>query len=306
VRVLKERNIHHYAQASQVDALVAERDVVLTYVLKVLCEEKRRRPLLHRLALKGGTCLKKVYLGRTGRFSMDLDFTGIGVELDDFKERLHALLDGKEYYGIRFLIDEEFSRRDDTILSYGAVVSYSHSWSSGTFQMEVSLREEPSLGVRSLPLLDELYFRYCEFKPFRVPCLQKEELMAEKIRAAFQRLRSRDLYDLYVLAKTPYNKSIVRALAVLKCWNVREPFNPELFLDRVANGDYDWSDLKRLVRPRQLPAEKDMIEAVVSEYSYLRELDEGLKRIVADSKAHRHPGAVRSLTERLVGYCRSS
>lgn len=300
--MLSEKNIHHYAQASQVDALVAERDVVLTYVLKVLGEEGRTRPLLHNLALKGGTCLKKAYFGRTGRFSMDLDFAGVGVDEGVFQDRLSSLLDGREYYGIRFSIDEEFSRKDDTILSYGAVTSYSHSWNSGVFQIEVSLREEPSLGVRWLPLLDELYFRYCEFKPFDVPCLQKEELMAEKIRAAFQRLRSRDLYDLYLYAKTPYRKNLVRALAVIKCWNVREPFDPGLLLNKIASGDYDGSDLRRLVRPRQLPPEREMVETVVSRYSYLRDLDDALKQIVADSKAHKHSAVVRSFAERLAGY----
>lgn len=56
--LLEERFVDHYAQASGVDALVAERDVVLTYVLKILSEN-----LSGRLAFKGGTCLKKVYIG---------------------------------------------------------------------------------------------------------------------------------------------------------------------------------------------------------------------------------------------------
>ena len=51
---------------------VAERDVVLTYFLKVANED-----LPGKLAFKGGTCLKKVCLGKTGRFSIDLDFTGV-------------------------------------------------------------------------------------------------------------------------------------------------------------------------------------------------------------------------------------
>ena len=299
--MLTQRNIDHYAQASQVDALVAERDIVLTYVLKVLAEEKKQKPLLHSLAFKGGTCLKKVYLGRTGRFSMDLDFTGVEIGSEEFKKRFRSVFDKKEYYGLLFSVDEEFSRGDDEVISYGAVVSYSHSWNSATFQVEVSFREAPSLRVVWFPLLDDLYFRYCEFKPFEVPCLQKEELMAEKVRAAFQRLRPRDLYDLYAYAKTPHNKELVKALAVIKCWDVRDPFNPELLLDRVDNEDYNWYDLKGLVRPSQLPSEKDIVKTVVSSYSYLRQLDKTLKRIVADSRAHKLTKEVTKLTERLSG-----
>ncbi len=305
--MLEKKAIYHYAQASQVDGLVAERDVILTYVLNVLGEKGTPRPLLHSLALKGGTCMKKVYFGKTGRFSMDLDFTGTGsMEPEDFKDNIRSLLDGKEYYGIRFSIEDEFSRMDGVMLSYGVVVNYSHSWSSGEFHIEVSFREEPSLGVEWLPLRKELYFRYCEFKPFKVPCLVKEELIAEKVRAAFQRLRARDLYDLYLYSKTSYNKHIVKALAVIKCWNIREPFDPNLLLNTIANTDYEWAELKRLVRPRQLPSEKVIVETVVSSYSYLRELDEKLRMIITDSKAHRYPEAVRSLTKSLAEHYRGS
>ncbi len=56
---------------------VAERDAVLTYVLRILADAG----LLERLIFKGGTCVRKVFLGRTGRFSEDLDFTKIAEGL---------------------------------------------------------------------------------------------------------------------------------------------------------------------------------------------------------------------------------
>jgi len=76
--LLSLTNIDHYANASQIDTYVAERDVVLTYVLKILDDAR----LLDKLAFKGGTCLKKVYYGKTTRFSEKLlDWMdGVGIE----------------------------------------------------------------------------------------------------------------------------------------------------------------------------------------------------------------------------------
>ena len=70
--MLNQKHVTFYARSSRVRIDVAERDVVLTYVLKVANED-----LPSKLASKGGTCLKKVCLGKTGRFSIDLDFTGV-------------------------------------------------------------------------------------------------------------------------------------------------------------------------------------------------------------------------------------
>ncbi|MGH3680804.1 MAG: nucleotidyl transferase AbiEii/AbiGii toxin family protein [Natronosporangium sp.] len=53
------------------DQLIAERDVVLTYALRGLYDTG----VMNELAFKGGTCLRKLVFGSSGRFSEDLDFT---------------------------------------------------------------------------------------------------------------------------------------------------------------------------------------------------------------------------------------
>jgi len=116
--------------------------------------------------------------------------------------------------------------------------------------------------------------------------MQKEELLAEKIRAAFQRVRSRDLYDLYLFTKRHFDKDIVKALAVIKCWSARDPFNPEVLLNRVAKAEYDWEDLQRLVRRGSLPSQEDVLKIVLKNYAFLKDLDELLLKIIGDSKAH--------------------
>jgi predicted nucleotidyltransferase component of viral defense system len=293
--LLEERFVDHYAQSSGVDAIVAERDIVLTYVLEVLCEN-----LTGKLAFKGGTCLKKVYLGKTGRFSMDLDFTGVHMTPKSFREKFTKLFDHQEYFGIRFEVLEEYSRPEET--SHGSILQYSHDWNSGSkFKVETSFRETPILHIVERHLIKELYFRYCEIKPFKVICLQLEELLAEKLRAAFQRLRVRDLYDLYLFSKKPYDKSRVRSLAVVKCWNARDPFDPKRLFQKIENARYDWSDLQSLVRAKSLPNEEIVIKTVLNNYSYLKELNETLTHIIKDSKSHRQPSLVDALRRKLSG-----
>ena len=285
--MLERRHVAFYAHSRGVPEDRAERDIVLTYVLHIMSDR-----ILPRLAFKGGTCLKKIYFGNTGRFSMDLDFTSIDVKHEELSEEIKGLLNEKSWYDIDFTVDEE----NLTSESYLAVVRYAHAWNPGTvFELQVSFREQPVFPPEELPIESEMYFKYCEFQSFPVKCMQRNEILSEKIRAAFQRVRSRDLYDLYLFAGRPYNRETIKALVVLKCWNVRDPFNPELFFDKVEKGDYDWEDLRRLVRRGSLPSEEEVITKVLDEYEYLGDMDKDLSKIIRDSKAHRDKNLVTKI-----------
>ncbi|MGF3573577.1 MAG: nucleotidyl transferase AbiEii/AbiGii toxin family protein [Candidatus Bathyarchaeia archaeon] len=290
--MLSKKHVTFYARSSRVPLDVAERDVVLTYVLKILSET-----ILPRLAFKGGTCLKKVYFGNVGRFSMDLDFTSSSISLEELKQELRQTLHKRSHYDVEFEIAEENVRTafDVGVESYLAIIRYAHSWNAGEFTLEVSYREELLLPFQEVLLYDEMYFRFCEFPRFAVRCLQKEELLAEKLRAAFQRMRARDLYDLYLFSGRPFDRDLVRKLVVVKCWNVREPFNPDALLSSISEGKYDWDDLQRLVRRGDLPSEEIVTKKVIGEYAFLKDLDRGLLRIVNDSKAHKEKKLVAEI-----------
>lgn len=289
--VLERRHVTFYARSSGVPEERAERDVVLTYVLSIMSES-----MLPRLAFKGGTCLKKIFFGNTGRFSMDLDFTSIDARSEELREEIKTLFYKKNWYDIDFTLDDE----NLTAESYLAVVKYAHAWNPGSiFELQVSFREKPVFPPIELPLLNEMYFKYCELERFPVKCLQRAEVLSEKIRAAYQRVRSRDLYDLYLFAGRPYNRDAIKALVVVKCWNVREPFEPELFFEKVEKSEYDWEDLRRLVRRGSLPSEEKIIDKVLDEFQYLRDLDKDLSKIVRDSKAHREKNLVNKILTEL-------
>jgi predicted nucleotidyltransferase component of viral defense system len=63
--VLTQPQVQRYAVESGLrDIMIAEEEVALTFLL------------LNRPAFKGGTGLRKMFVGSQGRFSTDLDFTG--------------------------------------------------------------------------------------------------------------------------------------------------------------------------------------------------------------------------------------
>jgi predicted nucleotidyltransferase component of viral defense system len=104
--MLDQKYVTFYARSSKVPLDVAERDVVLTYVLKILSED-----MLKRLAFKGGTCLKKTHFGSSGRFSMDLDFTSLSISAGELQSQFKQLLDKRSHFGIEFKVSEENSRK---------------------------------------------------------------------------------------------------------------------------------------------------------------------------------------------------
>ena len=78
--------------------MIAENEIVLTYLLQLMAE----RGILDKLAFKGGTCLRKMFIGSGGRFSTDLDFTQ--VEEHDHEEVILAMMEAFErpFHGLRF------------------------------------------------------------------------------------------------------------------------------------------------------------------------------------------------------------
>jgi predicted nucleotidyltransferase component of viral defense system len=72
--MLSQPQVQRYSVESGLrDIMIAEKEIVLTFLLQFLSE----RGVLDRFAFKGGTCLRKMFLGRQARFSTGLDFTAL-------------------------------------------------------------------------------------------------------------------------------------------------------------------------------------------------------------------------------------
>lgn len=120
-------------------------------------------------------------------------------------------------------------------------------------------------------------------------------MIAEKVRASYQRAKVRDLYDLHRLASTPFDGDVLRRLAVLKLWQVRDPFDPDLYFTRLRDGRYDWDDLYRLLRASERLEAEDVLRSVEARFAVLRNLTDLEREVIADAKS----GWNEPLAERL-------
>jgi predicted nucleotidyltransferase component of viral defense system len=289
--MIEKRLVQWYAADAGVDLDIAEREIVLTYVLRILAD----RGLLTQLAFKGGTAIRKLILGGQGRFSLDLDFTATtDAEPDAFVLDLAGCLHGQTYYGITFTIaDPDYYATAD---SCGAEVTYRHDWvATGRFGLQVSFRATPLLPVKPATLRPERYFEWLGIAPPEPPALDVHEIIGEKVRAAAQRSRVRDLYDLYQFTRLRFDRELVRRIAVLKCWETRFAFDPIAFLAGLPQAHYEWPDLRRLIRRGAAVSPEEIIRGVQQGYAFLGQLTEEEALLAGDPY-----GRQRQAYQRLV------
>ena len=289
--MIEKRLVQWYAADAGVDLDIAEREIVLTYVLRILAD----RGLLAQLAFKGGTAIRKLILGGQGRFSLDLDFTATSdVEPDAFALDLASCLHGQTHHGITFSIaDSDYYATAD---SCGAEVAYRHDWvENGRFGLQVSFRAKPLLAVKPASLRPERYFEWLGIAPPEPPTLDVHEIIGEKVRAAAQRSRVRDLYDLFQFTRVRFDRGLVRRIAVLKCWETRFAFDPAAFLAGLPQAHYEWPDLRRLIRRGAAVSSEEIIRGVQQGYAFLGQMTD--EEILLASDPY---GRQRQLYERLM------
>jgi len=61
-------------------------------------------------------------------------------------------------------------------------------------------------------------------------------------------------------------------MAVLKCWLVGDPFDPDRFFANIRSGRYEWGDLTRLIRRDRRPETEMVIAGCMEGYRFLRDL----------------------------------
>jgi len=193
-----------------------------------------------------------MFIGSQGRFSTDLDFTGL--EEHDHEDAILAMMGAfeQEFHGIRFQITDGSYYETMDGLSWGVSPTYVHEWNEAgdsEIKLQISRRETPTLAPAQRPQLEQSYFDLLPFDPAEIGCLAFPEILAEKIRACYQRNKARDIYDLGVFATKPLDQPLIRRLVVLKLWQARDTFDPARLMEKFEHGEaFDWDDLRDLVR----------------------------------------------------------
>ena len=273
--MLPRPQVQRYSAESGLrDIMIAEKEVVLTYLLQLLSE----RGMLDRFAFKGGTCIRKMVIGSQGRFSTDLDFTAL--EEHDHETIILDMMDAfaQPFHGIQFSIPDDSYYETQDGLSWGVNPAYTHAWNGSgesEVRLQISRRETPTLATERRPQCEQSYFRQLPFAP--------AEIIAEKIRACYQRNKARDIYDLGTFATRPLDQPLIRRLVVLKLWQARDTFDPALLMRKFEDGiAFDWDDLGQLVR-RTLVVDREKITAdCIRGYRFLVDLTEEERQLAND------------------------
>jgi predicted nucleotidyltransferase component of viral defense system len=269
------------AQSGARDIGNVEIDIILTHLLQLFVD----KGITEHVAFKGGTMLRKMVFGARGRLSTDLDFTcRTDISIDDLMTMMLDALN-ESYRGLTFqLKDKDWYLTDDGCAA-NPICSHQDNERGVNIKLQVSTRERPILSVALVPQLDHEYFKLLDFKPAAIPSLAFEEAIAEKIRAASQRSKIRDLHDLSELAGRKLNRDLIRPLAVLKLWNSGGPgLDYGRFSERIkGGGDYDIADLTNLLRKDQKPDLEGMIRRVLDGFRFLGDLTAEEKVVAADT-----------------------
>jgi predicted nucleotidyltransferase component of viral defense system len=293
--MLAQSQVQRYTiESGLCDIMIAEKEVVLTFLLQLLAE----RGILDRLAFKGGTCLRKIFFGSQGRFSTDLDFTGI-VE-HDHEEIILDMMQAFEqaFHGIQFAIPDEGYYETQDGLSWGVNPTYSHDWNASgvsEIRVQISRRETPTLPTERRAQIEQSYFKLLPFAPAEITCLALPEIIAEKIRACYQRNKARDIYDLGTFATRPLDQPLVRRLVVLKLWQAQDIFDPAHLMQKFEDGrEFDWDDLRQLLN-RAVVIDRERITAdCVRGFGFLANLT-GDERMLARDQHQREQATAERL-----------
>ena len=253
-----------------VNEAILERDYVIGWMLKSIYEDKVLKDLL---IFKGGTALRKAYFADY-RFSADLDFTAIDyVNEDMLKERFEYITrKSMEDSGIEFGNIEFKQTRDE--------------YNEEAFEIKIPFfgprqqRHSPPKIKVQITRYEKLFFSPAEKELIHTytdnkECKSKlkvynlEEITSEKLRALHQRVRPRDLYDLYYLLKTRnINRGDVCRCFMEKCRRKKVDWNTDPFekSDEFKNA---WNNsLKHLTA--DVPDFNEVVETVKNEMKAIK------------------------------------
>lgn len=194
----------------------AEKDYLLAVVSKIIYDS----PLREKLVFKGGTAIHHVYIPQS-RFSEDLDFTSLdnNITIEEVKKVFSPFdfLEVKDEYVSKATIKIER-------LKYAGPLGLANS-----IKVEIDHTQNVVLPVKPF------VYRNAWKVDTKVNAMDIREICAEKIRAASDRARYRDFYDLVLLFKCE-KFNIREIIELIKKKEIRKPITQESMLNnwRIA------------------------------------------------------------------------
>ncbi len=216
---------------------IAEKDYFLALALTIIVQS----PLKDILVFKGGTALHHCYLPQH-RFSEDLDFTALrhDLTLEDVVTVLEAdgLFTAKKVYSSTATLKIER-------LLYAGVLGHASS-------IKIEIDQVQNVVLPAQPVAYHNVWNI----PLTLGVMDIREVCAEKLRAACQRARYRDFYDLYLILET-FALDFEEMVALLKQKEIRKPIRRQAMLAnwQVAS-EQQTGDLKSIYCTRTIANEQ--------------------------------------------------
>lgn len=239
------------------------------------------------VAIKGGTAIRKLYAGKEGRFSLDLDFSvsDFALDRDEVAEAFASAVDGLTIGPFRYEVRERRGK-------------WSIVFESG-FVREPSLMTK--LDFSPAPWLEPVERTWVPMPIHRqyaaplpaIRTMRLEENIAEKVARLNRTTTARDMYDLaWIVGNAPLartlDRDLIRRLAVLKVWvdsngihsgsmawpqgHERSVFDAERWLRERPEGEFDLEDIGALAVPT--PSPRELSDSVRTGFSFLADLAE--------------------------------
>ena len=252
--MITSMEIKEKARASGVPASTVERDYAQNWFLKAISQEDFTG------ILKGGTGIRKVYV-EDYRFSEDLDFT---LMEDIPEESLRRLLEStvmkvKRDSGLDFT---EEIRIKENLNGFEGIVYFRLLRSSGyPLRIKLDFTRPGMERIILEPELRKIIHPYSDDISSNVMAYQLDEIIAEKLRALFQRTRPRDLYDIWFMRNNLKSETTLKVFSE-KCKD--KGIIPDLkqLMIRRPNFAHSWENsLKHLIKP--LPNFTDIFEEII-------------------------------------------
>lgn len=240
--MLTEEEIRRIARARGLNVGLAEKDYVIDWLLKGMYESGIGKSLL----FKGGTAIKKVYFQETWRFSHDLDFTALRLEIGETESLLKRVFRNIEGASAVRMDFGSFHKTEGSII---ASVQFTGPLNAkNRIRVDITFNEK----VIEKPAHKTIKSPYPDIGSYAVYAYSLNEILAEKIRSIIQRGKSRDYYDVWLLLKTgDFDMKKIREILEEKCMFKGIEFRKELIFDaeklKIAKGFWE-AGLKELVK----------------------------------------------------------
>ncbi len=191
------------------------------------------RHLKNELVFKGGTALQKAY--GLNRFSEDLDFTlNTDTNIEEIIEKIKKDIENfgfkTEYKALSSKISKCYKLRIKGPLYDGTERSIAG------LRIEISLRRDLFLKSDTREVIPV----YQDLQPYIILIMNAEEILAEKIRAVFQREKARDIYDIWFLLKKGIKIDYSLVKKKTEFYNIK--FNKNNFFRKISKIKKIWGE----------------------------------------------------------------